>query len=145
VWIVRLTLARPCTFIVFPSTSLVPSEMETRIVSIFGRSPTTSLPLNGVAVIKVLGKIHHDKLQALVNRIASSALGVLQSIKRHARRARNTNGGLGLSPDRPNRKNGETCSLYRQRSGECYPQQRMHITVSSHGVSGALDWRSVCG
>src|SRR5579859_5814800 len=94
VWIVRLALARPYTFIVFslvlllicpvvlfrtpvdifPSinipvisvvwsyTGLVPSEMETRIVSIFERSLTTvvnnvehieSQSLNGVAVIKV--------------------------------------------------------------------------------------------
>jgi multidrug efflux pump subunit AcrB len=93
-WIVRLALARPYTFIVFslvlllispvvllrtpvdifPSinipvisviwtyTGLVPSEMETRIVSIFERSLTTSVnniehiesqSLNGVAVIKV--------------------------------------------------------------------------------------------
>ena len=93
-WIVKLALARPYTFIVFslvlllispvvllrtpvdifPSinipvisviwtyTGLVPSEMETRIVSIFERSLTTSVnniehiesqSLNGVAVIKV--------------------------------------------------------------------------------------------
>jgi multidrug efflux pump subunit AcrB len=93
-WIVKLALARPYTFIVFslvlllispvvllrtpvdifPSinipvisviwtyTGLAPSEMETRIVSIFERSLTTSVnniehiesqSLNGVAVIKV--------------------------------------------------------------------------------------------
>ncbi|HTD44843.1 MAG TPA: efflux RND transporter permease subunit [Bryobacteraceae bacterium] len=93
-WIVRLALARPYTFIVFslvlllispvvllrtpvdifPSinipvisviwtyTGLAPAEMETRIVSIFERSLTTSVnniehiesqSLNGVAVIKV--------------------------------------------------------------------------------------------
>src|ERR1700747_2499382 len=93
-WIVRLSLARPYTFIVlslilllvspvvllrtpvdiFPSINipvisviwtyngLVPSEMETRIVSIFERSLTTmvsniehieSQSYNGVAVIKV--------------------------------------------------------------------------------------------
>src|SRR3979490_471856 len=93
-WIVRLALARPYTFIVlsvvlllispvvllrtpidiFPSINipvisviwsyagLAPSEMETRIVSIFERSLTTSVnniehiesqSLNGVAVIKV--------------------------------------------------------------------------------------------
>ena len=93
-WIVKLALARPYTFIVlslilllispvillrtpidiFPSinipvisviwtyTGLVPSEMETRIVSIFERSLTTTVnniehiesqSYNGVAVVKV--------------------------------------------------------------------------------------------
>src|SRR5258706_4598678 len=93
-WIVRLALARPYTFIVlslvlllicpvallrtpvdiFPSinipvisviwsySGLVPTEMETRIVSIFERSLTTSVnniehiesqSLNGVSLIKV--------------------------------------------------------------------------------------------
>jgi hypothetical protein len=51
----------------------------------------------------------------------------------------------GLSPRRPNRKNSGTCVLYRQRFGECYPQQRMHIPVSSHGVSRVFDGGSVCG
>jgi multidrug efflux pump subunit AcrB len=118
-WIVRLALARPYTFIVFslvlllispvvllrtpvdifPSinipvisviwtyTGLVPSEMETRIVSIFERSLTTSVnniehiesqSLNGVAVIKVFLQPSADINGAISEVIAEAQVGLKQ-------------------------------------------------------------------
>src|SRR6202790_4956764 len=118
-WIVRLALARPYTFIVlslvlllicpvvllrtpvdiFPSinipvvsviwtyTGLVPSEMETRIVSIFERSLTTlvnnvehieSQSYNGVAVIKVFLQPTADINGAISEVIAESQVGLKQ-------------------------------------------------------------------
>src|SRR3979490_1968516 len=118
-WIVRLALARPYTFIVlsvvlllispvvllrtpvdiFPSinipvisviwsyTGLVPSEMETRIVSIFERSLTTSVnniehiesqSLNGVAVIKVFLPPPPNIAGALSQDIAEGHVGLKQ-------------------------------------------------------------------
>ena len=118
-WIVKLALARPYTFIVFslvlllispvvllrtpvdifPSinipvisviwtyTGLVPSEMETRIVSIFERSLTTSVnniehiesqSLNGVAVIKVFLQPTADINGAISEVIAEAQVGLKQ-------------------------------------------------------------------
>src|SRR6202051_4814816 len=118
-WIVRLALARPYTFIVFslvlllicplvlprppvdifPSinipvisviwtyTGLVPSEMETRIVSIFERSLTTSVnniehiesqSLNGVAVVKVFLQPAADINGAISEVIAEAQVGLKQ-------------------------------------------------------------------
>src|SRR6202045_2648443 len=118
-WIVRLALARPYTFIVFslvlllispvallrtpvdifPSINipvvsviwtyngLVPSEMETRIVSIFERSLTTlvnnvehieSQSYNGVAVIKVFLQPTADINGAISEVIAESQVGLKQ-------------------------------------------------------------------
>jgi len=118
-WIVRLALARPYTFIVFslvlllispvvllrtpvdifPSinipvisviwsyTGLVPSEMETRIVSIFERSLTTSVnniehiesqSLNGVAVVKVFLQPTADINGAISEVIAEAQVGLKQ-------------------------------------------------------------------
>src|SRR4030081_3702993 len=118
-WIVRLALARPYTFIVFslvlllispvvllrtpvdifPSinipvisviwtyTGLAPSEMETRIVSIFERSLTTSVnniehiesqSLNGVAVIKVFLQPTADINGAISEVIAEAQVGLKQ-------------------------------------------------------------------
>src|ERR1700681_1353456 len=118
-WIVRLALARPYTFIVFslvlllispvvllrtpvdifPSinipvisviwtyTGLVPSEMETRIVSIFERSLTTSVnniehiesqSLNGVAVVKVFLQPSADINGAISEVIAEAQVGLKQ-------------------------------------------------------------------
>src|SRR5260370_2034647 len=118
-WIVKLALARPYTFIVlslmlllicpvvllrtpvdiFPSinipvvsvigtyTGLVPSEMETRIVSIFERSLTTlvnnvehieSQSYNGVAVIKVFLQPTADINGAISEVIAESQVGLKQ-------------------------------------------------------------------
>jgi multidrug efflux pump subunit AcrB len=119
VWIVKLALARPYTFIVFsvvlilicpvvllrtpvdifPSinipvisviwtyTGLVPSEMETRIVSIFERSLTTSVnniehiesqSLNGVAVVKVFLQPTADINGAISEVIAEAQVGLKQ-------------------------------------------------------------------
>ncbi|MCU1335929.1 MAG: Cation efflux system protein CusA [Bryobacterales bacterium] len=118
-WIVRLALARPYTFIVFslvlllispvallrtpvdifPSinipvisviwsfTGLAPSEMETRIVSIFERSLTTSVnniehiesqSLNGVAVVKVFLQPAADINGAISEVIAEAQVGLKQ-------------------------------------------------------------------
>ena len=118
-WIVKLALARPYTFIVlslvlllicpvvllrtpvdiFPSINipvvsviwsyngLVPSEMETRIVSIFERSLTTlvnnvehieSQSYNGVAVIKVFLQPTADINAAISEVIAESQVGLKQ-------------------------------------------------------------------
>src|SRR5882757_3572125 len=118
-WIVKLALARPYTFIVFslvlllicpvvllrtpvdifPSINipvvsviwtyngLVPSEMETRIVSIFERSLTTlvnnvehieSQSYNGVAVIKVFLQPTADIDGAISEVIAESQVGLKQ-------------------------------------------------------------------
>ena len=118
-WIVRLALARPYTFIVFslvlllispvvllrtpvdifPSINipvisviwtyagLVPSEMETRIVSIFERSLTTSVnniehiesqSLNGVAVIKVFLQPTANIEGAISEVIAEAQVGLKQ-------------------------------------------------------------------
>src|SRR5437879_4563194 len=118
-WIVRLALARPYTFIVFslvlllitpvvllrtpvdifPSinipvisviwtyTGLAPSEMETRIVSIFERSLTTSVnniehiesqSLNGVAVIKVFLQPTANVDGAISEVIAEAQVGLKQ-------------------------------------------------------------------
>src|SRR6266853_4602358 len=118
-WIVKLALARPYTFIVFslvlllicpvvllrtpvdifPSinipvisviwtyTGLAPSEMETRIVSIFERSLTTSVnniehiesqSLNGVAVIKVFLQPTADINGAISEVIAEAQVGLKQ-------------------------------------------------------------------
>jgi len=118
-WIVRLALARPYTFIVFslvlllispvallrtpvdifPSinipvisviwtfTGLAPAEMETRIVSIFERSLTTSVnniehiesqSLNGVAVIKVFLQPTADINGAISEVIAEAQVGLKQ-------------------------------------------------------------------
>src|ERR1700693_2137621 len=118
-WIVKLALSRPYTFIVFsvvlllicpvgllrtpvdifPSinipvisviwtyTGLVPSEMETRIVSIFERSLTTSVnniehiesqSLNGVAVIKVFLQPTADINGAISEVIAEAQVGLKQ-------------------------------------------------------------------
>src|ERR1700686_45096 len=118
-WIVRLALARPYTFIVFslvlllispvillrtpvdifPSidipvisviwsyTGLPPSEMETRVVSIFERSLTTlvnniehieSQSLNGVAVIKVFLQPGANVEGAISEVIAESQVGLKQ-------------------------------------------------------------------
>jgi multidrug efflux pump subunit AcrB len=118
-WIVKLALARPYTFIVFslvlllicpvvllrtpvdifPSINipvvsviwtydgLVPSEMETRIVSIFERSLTTlvnnvehieSQSYNGVAVIKVFLQPTADINGAISEVIAESQVGLKQ-------------------------------------------------------------------
>src|SRR3979490_1401590 len=118
-WIVKLALARPYTFIVFslvlllispvvllrtpvdifPSinipvisviwsyTGLVPSEMETRIVSIFERSLTTSVnniehiesqSLNGVAVIKVFLQPTADINGAISEVVAEAQVGLKQ-------------------------------------------------------------------
>src|SRR6202521_1058937 len=118
-WIVRLALARPYTFIVFslvlllispvallrtpvdifPSinipvisviwtfTGLAPSEMETRIVSIFERSLTTSVnniehiesqSLNGVAVIKVFLQPTANIDGAISEVIAEAQVGLKQ-------------------------------------------------------------------
>jgi hypothetical protein len=52
--------------------------------------------------------------------------------------------GRGLSPDRPNRNFEGTCALNGQRSGECYPPQRMLTAFSSRGVAAALDGRDIC-
>src|ERR1700720_3424823 len=118
-WIVRLALARPYSFIVislvlllispvillrtpvdiFPSinipvisviwsyTGLAPSEMETRIVSIFERSLTTSVnntehiesqSLNGVAVIKVFLQPTANIDGAISEVIAEAQVGLKQ-------------------------------------------------------------------
>src|SRR6195952_5180766 len=118
-WIVKLALSRPYTFIVFslvlllispvvllrtpvdifPSinipvisviwtyTGLVPSEMETRIVSIFERSLTTSVnniehiesqSLNGVAVVKVFLQPSADINGAISEVIAEAQVGLKQ-------------------------------------------------------------------
>src|SRR5260370_379744 len=118
-WIVKLALARPYTFIVlslmlllicpvvllrtpvdiFPSinipvvsviwtyTGLVPSEMETRIVSIFERSLTSlvnnvehieSQSYNGVAGIKVFLQPPADINSAISEVIAESQVGLKQ-------------------------------------------------------------------
>src|SRR5438067_12380152 len=118
-WIVRIALSRPYTFVVlalllflaapimimrtpvdiFPSinipvvsviwtyTGLVPSEMETRIVSIFERSLTTlvnnvehieSQSYNGVAVIKVFLQPTADINGAISEVIAESQVGLKQ-------------------------------------------------------------------
>src|SRR6201984_3836434 len=118
-WIVRLALARPYTFIVFslvlllispvvlppapvdifPSINipvvsvmwtyngLVPSEMETRIVSIFERSLTTlvnnvehieSQSYNGVAVVKVFLQPSADINGAISAVIAEAQVGLKQ-------------------------------------------------------------------
>ena len=118
-WIVRLALACPYTFIVlsvvlllispvvllrtpvdiFPSinipvisviwtyTGLAPSEMETRIVSIFERSLTTSVnniehiesqSLNGVAVIKVFLQPTANIDGAISEVIAEAQVGLKQ-------------------------------------------------------------------
>jgi multidrug efflux pump subunit AcrB len=118
-WIVKLALARPYTFIVlsvvlllicpvvllrtpvdiFPSinipvvsviwnySGLVPSEMETRIVSIFERSLTTSVnniehiesqSYNGVAVIKVFLQPTADINGAISEVIAEAQVGLKQ-------------------------------------------------------------------
>src|SRR6201994_3162884 len=118
-WIVRLALSRPYTFIVFsvvlllispvvllrtpidifPSinipvisviwtyTGLVPSEMETRIVSIFERSLTTSVnniehiesqSYNGVAVVKVFLQPTADINGAISEVIAEAQVGLKQ-------------------------------------------------------------------
>jgi multidrug efflux pump subunit AcrB len=118
-WIVRLALARPYTFIVFslvlllispvvllrtpvdifPSinipvisviwtyTGLAPAEMETRIVSIFERSLTTSVnniehiesqSLNGVAVIKVFLQPTANIDGAISEVIAEAQVGLKQ-------------------------------------------------------------------
>src|SRR5579872_4681587 len=118
-WIVKLALARPYTFIVlalvlllvspvvllrtpvdiFPSinipvisviwtyTGLVPSEMETRIVSIFERSLTTTVnniehiesqSYNGVAVVKVFLQPSADINGAISAVIAESEVGLKQ-------------------------------------------------------------------
>jgi multidrug efflux pump subunit AcrB len=118
-WIVRLALARPYTFIVlalvlllispvvllrtpvdiFPSinipvisviwtyTGLVPSEMETRIVSIFERSLTTTVnniehmesqSYNGVAVVKVFLQPNADINGAISAVIAEAQVGLKQ-------------------------------------------------------------------
>src|ERR1700681_479347 len=118
-WIVKLALSRPYTFIVFslvlllispvallrtpvdifPSinipvisviwtyTGLVPSEMETRIVSIFERSLTTSVnniehiesqSLNGVAVVKVFLQPAADINGAISEVIAEAQVGLKQ-------------------------------------------------------------------
>jgi len=118
-WIVKLALARPYTFIVlslvlllispvvllrtpvdiFPSinipvisviwtyTGLAPSEMETRIVSIFERSLTTSVnniehiesqSLNGVAVIKVFLQPTANVDGAISEVIAEAQVGLKQ-------------------------------------------------------------------
>ena len=118
-WIVKLALARPYTFIVFslvlllispvvllrtpvdifPSinipvisviwsyTGLAPTEMETRIVSIFERSLTTSVnniehiesqSLNGVAVIKVFLQPTANIDGAISEVIAEAQVGLKQ-------------------------------------------------------------------
>src|SRR5258708_33419724 len=118
-WIVKLALARPYTFIVlslvlllicpvvllrtpvdiFPSinipvisvvwsySGLVPSEMETRIVSIFERSLTTlvnnvehieSQSMNGVAVIKVFLQPGASIDGAISEVIAEAQVGLKQ-------------------------------------------------------------------
>src|ERR1700760_1032582 len=118
-WIVRLALARPYTFIVFslvlllispvvllrtpvdifPSinipvisviwtyTGLAPTEMETRIVSIFERSLTTSVnniehiesqSYNGVAVVKVFLQPNADINGAISAVIAEAQVGLKQ-------------------------------------------------------------------
>src|SRR6266566_5039595 len=118
-WIVRLALARPYTFIVFslvlvlispvvllrtpvdifPSinipvisviwtyTGLAPTEMETRIVSIFERSLTTSVnniehiesqSLNGVAVVKVFLQPSANVDGAISEVIAEAQVGLKQ-------------------------------------------------------------------
>src|SRR5246127_2845906 len=118
-WIVKLALARPYTFIVlalvlllispvvllrtpvdiFPSinipvisviwtyTGLVPSEMETRIVSIFERSLTTTVnniehmesqSYNGVAVVKVFLQPSADINGAISAVIAEAQVGLKQ-------------------------------------------------------------------
>src|SRR4030081_1472775 len=118
-WIVKLALARPYTFIVFslvlllispvvllrtpvdifPSinipvisviwtyTGLAPTEMETRIVSIFERSLTTSVnniehiesqSLNGVAVIKVFLQPSANIDGAISEVIAEAQVGLKQ-------------------------------------------------------------------
>jgi multidrug efflux pump subunit AcrB len=118
-WIVRLALSRPYTFIVlslvlllispvvllrtpvdiFPSinipvisviwtySGLAPSEMETRIVSIFERSLTTSVnniehiesqSLNGVAVIKVFLQPSANIDGAISEVIAEAQVGLKQ-------------------------------------------------------------------
>jgi multidrug efflux pump subunit AcrB len=118
-WIVKLALARPYTFIVlalvlllispvvllrtpidiFPSinipvisviwtyTGLVPSEMETRIVSIFERSLTTTVnniehiesqSYNGVAVVKVFLQPTADINGAISAVIAEAQVGLKQ-------------------------------------------------------------------
>jgi multidrug efflux pump subunit AcrB len=118
-WIVKLALSRPYTFIVFslvlllispvvllrtpvdifPSinipvisviwtyTGLVPAEMETRIVSIFERSLTTSVnniehiesqSLNGVAVVKVFLQPTADINGAISEVIAEAQVGLKQ-------------------------------------------------------------------
>src|ERR1700682_3118499 len=118
-WIVKLALARPYTFIVislvlllitpvillwapvgmFSSiniprisvirsyTGLAPSEMETRIVSIFERSLTTSVnniehiesqSLNGVAVIQVFLQPTADINGAISEVIAEAQVGLKQ-------------------------------------------------------------------
>src|SRR5229473_2800179 len=118
-WIVKLALARPYTFIVFsvvlllispvvllrtpvdifPSinipvisviwtyTGLAPSEMETRIVSIFERSLTTSVnniehiesqSLNGVAVVKVFLQPSANIDGAISEVIAEAQVGLKQ-------------------------------------------------------------------
>src|ERR1700693_3396346 len=118
-WIVKLALSRPYTFIVFsvvlllicpvgllrtpvdifPSinipvisviwtyTGLVPSEMETRIVSIFERSLTTSVnniehiesqSLNGVAVVKVFLQPSANIDGAISEVIAEAQVGLKQ-------------------------------------------------------------------
>src|SRR6202790_3331768 len=118
-WIVKLALARPYTFIVFslvlllispimllrtpvdifPAinipvisviwtyTGLVPSEMSSRIVSIFERSLTTTVSgiehiesqsLNGVAVVKVFLQPSADINGAISAVIAESEVGLKQ-------------------------------------------------------------------
>jgi len=118
-WIVKLALSRPYTFIVFalvlllispvvllrtpidifPSinipvisviwsyTGLAPSEMETRIVSIFERSLTTSVnniehiesqSLNGVAVVKVFLQPTANIEGAISEVIAEAQVGLKQ-------------------------------------------------------------------
>jgi len=72
----------------------------------------------------------------MINQVAT--LRVSHSIERHLRRVGNTEGGLGLSPDRPNRKFGGSCALDRQRSGKCYQQQRRQTLADSKTPVEAL-------
>src|SRR5712671_1712224 len=97
-WIVKVALSRPYTFIVlalvltlisviWTYTGLAPAEMGTRIVSIFERSLTTSVnniehiesqSLNGVAVVKVFLQPTANVDGAISEVIAEAQVGLKQ-------------------------------------------------------------------
>jgi hypothetical protein len=113
------------------------------------RSLTTSEhieshPLHGVAVIKVFLEIHHNKIQLLLNPVASSAVRVSKSIERHPRLTRNTKGGDGRFSRATNPQEWRDLRSGQATVWRMLARLRMYTTVRSAGA-GALDWRTVCG